>query len=498
MKLTERKKMILINIVCVLALAVILLPLFMIAKYDYPSADDWSFGKYMYQAMQAGEGIAGVFHAIYQTLAQNVWEARFSILILSALQPAAFGEHFYRITPYLMIGSVILSQLLLLRECIVGSSRENKWLVLPIGIPVAILQILYCPYPEESFYWYNGSVNYTFVYSLSLVLMTLYLEIAFRKIGKAKRIVFTILACLLAVLVGGNNFSTSVSTMCLLLCMQILFLIYRKDAFRRTWIVTLLETISVLACATSPLTATRLNGNFGGSTANSPITAILLSFKRTFLNIISWTDLKILLLLLLLVPFLWKAVRKMEYSFRFPGLFTTLSFGIYSSQATATIYVDGTMGGGRQGAILWYFYVLWMAANVLYWCGWIAKRALKAEKSEKADLLAQKYLLRYCTVAGALLAAVVLLGNVESTTSYRAYRMWRNGWAQAYGAGWEERIAVLKDDSVKNPVFRPLNYVELLMYTDLQPETGYVWVNTACAEYYGKESVTVVVGENGK
>ena len=34
------------------------------------------------------------------------------------------------------------------------------------------------------------------------------------------------------------------------------------------------------------------------------------------------------------------------------------------------IYVDGTMGGGRQGAILWYFYVLWMVANVLYWCGW--------------------------------------------------------------------------------------------------------------------------------
>ena len=112
--------------------------------------------------------------------------------------------------------------------------------------------------------------------------------------------------------------------------------------------------------------------------------------------------------------------------------------------------------------------------------------------------MAQKYLLRYFAVTGALLAAVVLFGNVQSTTSYRAYRMWRNGWAQAYGAGWEERITVLKDDSVKNPVFQPLNYVELLMYTDLQPENGYVWVNTACAEYYGKESVTVVAGTTGE
>lgn len=44
-------------------------------------------------------------------------------------------------------------------------------------------------------------------------------------------------------------------------------------------------------------------------------------------------------------------------------------------------------------------------------------------------------------------------------------------------------------------MFHPLNYVELLMYTDLQPENGYVWVNSACAEYYGKESVTVTIGE---
>ena len=206
---------------------------------------------------------------------------------------------------------------------------------------------------------------------------------------------------------------------------------------------------------------------------NSPLMAIWLSLERTFMNIISWTNLKVLLMLLVVFPFLWKAVSNMNYAFRFPGLFTALSFGVYSSQATATIYVDGTMGGGRQGAILWYFYVLWMVANVLYWCGWIAKRDAIAAKAEKA----------------------VLFGNVQSTTSYRAYRMWKNGWAQAYGAGWEDRLKVLKDDSVKNPVFTPLNYVELIMYTDLQPEDGYVWVNSACAEYYGKESVTVVEGE---
>ncbi len=64
---------------------------------------------------------------------------------------------------------------------------------------------------------------------------------------------------------------------------------------------------------------------------------------------------------------------------------------------------------------------------------------------------------RKLAILGAIrLAAAVLLGNVQQTSSYRVYRMWRNGWAQANGEGWEERFKVLKDDSVKDVVFTPL------------------------------------------
>lgn len=491
MKLTEKKKLILIHIVYVLALVVILWPLLAISQYNYPSADDWIYGANTYHAISSHEGILNFIKTVIDTVRNDQWEARFMNITLATLQPGIFGEHCYAIVAWLMIGSIIFSEMFLVAKCI---GKENRGLILPISVPVIILQLLYCPSPEESFYWYTGAVNYTFVYSVSLVLMALFLKLT-ETMRLGKRIVMTVLAVLLAVIVGGDNFATSLSTMCLMLCLEILFLIRRRDALKRTWIVTLTEMLCVLKCVTSPLTITRINGNFGGSTANTPIMAILLSFERTFLNIISWTNLKILCMLLLILPFLWKAVRKMNYSFRLPGVFTALSFGIYSSQATATLYVDGTMGGGRQGAILWYFYVLWLAANVMYWCGWIAKHVVKEEKAERTDEILKKYLLRYCAVTGAFLAAAVMFGNVQGTTSYRAYRMWRNGWAQAYGAGWEERLKVLKDDSVKNPVFTPLNYVELIMYTDLQPENGYVWVNGACAEYYGKESVTVVEGE---
>ena len=68
MKLTERKKMILINIVCVLALAVILWPLLVISKYNYPSADDWSYGVNTYRAIQNHEGVFQFLKTVYETV----------------------------------------------------------------------------------------------------------------------------------------------------------------------------------------------------------------------------------------------------------------------------------------------------------------------------------------------------------------------------------------------------------------------------------------------
>lgn len=489
MKLTEKKKLIMINVVCIVALAAIVWPLLVLSKYNYPSADDWSYGVQTYQVVRNHEGIIAFVKAVADTVQNNNWEARFANVLLATLQPGIFGEHSYVIVAYLMIGSIIFSEICLLAQCF---GKENSGLIIPVCVPMMIIQLLYTPSQEESFYWYTGAVNYTFIFSLSVVLTALTLRLAIGSLTKAGRVIYSVLAGILAILIGGDNFASSLSTFCLLFCLLVAFLIWNKPAFKRTWFVLLVETLSMLKCMTSPLTKTRIDANFGGGTANTPLMAIWLSFERTFLNVISWTDIKIILLILFILPFVWKAIRKMNYSFRFPGVFTLLSFGVYSSQATATLYVDGTMGGGRQAAILWYAYVLWIIANVIYWCGWIPQKAIKAEKAEKTDDILQKYLLRYCIVAGGILSVVVLLVNVQQTSSYRAYRMWKNGWAQAYGQGWEERLKVLKDDSVQDVVFTPLYPVELIMYTDLQPEDGYTWVNSACAEYYGKKSIIVV------
>ena len=160
MKLTEKKKLILIHIVYVLALVVILWPLLAISRYNYPSADDWIYGANTYRAISSHEGILNFIKTVIDTVHNDQWEARFMNITLATLQPGIFGEHCYAIVAWLMIGSIIFSEMLLVAKCI---GKENRGLILPISVPVIILQLLYCPSPEESFYWYTGAVNYTFV-----------------------------------------------------------------------------------------------------------------------------------------------------------------------------------------------------------------------------------------------------------------------------------------------------------------------------------------------
>lgn len=158
------------------------------------------------------------------------------------------------------------------------------------------------------------------------------------------------------------------------------------------------------------------------------------------------------------------------------------------------MYVEGRPGGGRIIAILFYSYHIWIVGNVGYWLGWLCRRQNRfREAVDKLGVRFGRYILLYCAVMGLLLAGIIYKTDLREITSYRAYRNWRQGWAKQYAEEWEERLEVLHDDSVGEASFAPLSvYPEMLLYTDLQDEDGYVWVNEACAEYYGKDAVRVI------
>lgn len=480
-----------INILCVLACIAITLPLLILGKYNYPSADDWSFGASTYKTIQEGGNIFDVLREAFDVamLWREKGEPRYANAFLGALQPGIWGEHFYCITPWIMIGSLIVSELILgaylLRDC----QRENRKWLLPIVLPTLMLQIMCVPYPVETFYWYTGSINYTFIFSLSLILLTLFLKLKEGGAGKLKTALMILLGSFIAVFVGGDSYAASLSAVCVFWAFSVLMLFKDKKALLRTLPITVITTVGLLICLIAPGNQVRLEQEFGGTTTGA-VHAIVMSLARTGLNIYSWTTLKIIVMVLLIAPFLWKALKPVEYSFKYPLFFTLFTYGIYASQIVATMYVDGSTGGGRMADVLYYAYHMWVVLNVGYWIGWLqrCKKVTECQALQKCKTWISGHVMVWFMAMAVLLMAVLGATEIQQLSTYRACAWLFKGYATEYAEAWEERLEVLHDASVKEVYFDPLpGGVEMVYYADFQP--GENWVNNACEVYYEKDYI---------
>ena len=88
-----------INAVYVLALCVVVFPLLVLAQYNFPSADDWSYGKAAYQTLLQGGNFFDVLGSVFEnTITYYMkWEGRFSNSFLASLQPGIWQRQYGRI-----------------------------------------------------------------------------------------------------------------------------------------------------------------------------------------------------------------------------------------------------------------------------------------------------------------------------------------------------------------------------------------------------------------
>ena len=105
--ITISYKTIWILLVCILAL--LLFPMLYISKFNIPSADDYSYGLLAHNIVENGGTIADVFKTMidqFRYFYEN-WQGTFSCVFLALFQPAAFGEQYYIIVPYMILLSLI-------------------------------------------------------------------------------------------------------------------------------------------------------------------------------------------------------------------------------------------------------------------------------------------------------------------------------------------------------------------------------------------------------
>ena len=491
----------------ILLLAVI--PMLLIGIYDHPCADDFTYGQAVRQMLKSTGSPAAVLSAAAGVAgsAYRTWQGSFSAVFLMALQPASFGETAYRCTPVLLLLAYIGGTLFLLRGLLRGVMGADRYEFRLIAFLLAFVSIQFTYSPVEGFYWYNGGIYYTFFYSLALVLFGLLLLAEKTQRGGVK-ILCRAVSFPLAFIIGGGNYTTALTVSLILLAV----LIYRAAAKKRFLLYALLfltVLAALLVSAAAPGNGVR-QASVGSPSA---VKAIFLGIVFGAYSIFNATTLPVVIFWIFLTPFLYSIARRSPYSFRHPFLAGAFLFLLYSAQAAPPFYAIGIDLPERLINIIYFSYYIFTLIFLLYFCGWLARRAEKAEAPSllvflkgSAESLGRN-LPRFAAAAVLLfLCACVGLCRVQKgangkavftqlPASVSASKSLLSGEARGFDREERQRLAAYLDPEQKQVTVAEHAYKPALLFENDVTQDPNDWRNKAAAGFYGKEQVILRPGD---
>ena len=312
------------KIIAIGALALLILgiiPLIYIGRYAHPCADDFTYGYYTHAIWSTTKSLPQTLQWAFRQvkITYDTWQGTFSSAFLMALSPAIWGEEYYFLSPIILIGMMVLAYFSLGYVILVKLLRTSKSIWVIINSLVAFLIIETVPSPVNAYYWYNGAVHYNFMHSCMILLFAAMLGVE-NGSGRVKEILLYIAACILSVLCGGSNYSTA-----LIGFLGLTFLIGLKWLLGQRKLWKLLPWGIYVFSFYKNVTAfgnTIRQSNF---TQASPVKAVADSFIQGVHWSRHWFTLQIVLFVLLLIPFSWKAMENTRFKFPAPIVVSALS-----------------------------------------------------------------------------------------------------------------------------------------------------------------------------
>ncbi len=472
------------------ALAVSLAPLFLLSFYNHPCSDDYNFGLYAAQAVRSGGSLADVLAAAGRKTAETYqnWQGTFSAVFLMSLHPAVFSEQLYAITGLIMLGSLLFSTFFLLKVLLVEYARASRSCWVIAGCLVSFFSIQMAPSAFEGFYWFNGSVFYTFFYSLSLCLYAFVLKF-FRAPSRKAAAWDLIAALLLAFFLGGGNYPTALLTLVLLTLAAAGTFLARLPLSRKIGVLAclLLEAAAFLISIVAPGNAVRQEECTNRLGAVNAIFTALLTAVQTIMDS---TTLPLLLALLALVPAFCSCTSRLSFRFPCPLLAPLAAICILGVEMTPPLYAMGGTGAARIQDLYHYTYCLLAVLTVFYLCGWFTHRCSLSPKLGKNGQTSSAPAITLAVLA-LFCAAFLCLPQLRSVNGISAFISLKNGEAQTYHREMMERLEQYQDPTIDDVVVEPITARPALFPSWLPGVTAdpdYA-SNQRIAKFYGKNSI---------
>ncbi len=471
-----------------------LLPLLLLGRYNVMCIDDYDYGRQVHDAWVATGSFRQAVQAAWQ---QNMefyreWQGTYISCFLMGMCPMNFDYGAAWIVPFLMIGMLSVSVFVLGRHILcrwLGMERNGSSFVMFLLL-FMFYQVMEAPF--EGIYWYNGATHYVLMESVWFFMLTS-ISAALMTPERPREIAFSLLASVLAAIVGGGNLVTGLQAEIVMAFLVLGAAVKNRRKLAAAVIPFAVGSAGFLINILAPGNARR--DELDTAVGYSAVTSVLLSFWHTVGFIIRWTPAFVILVWLMLLPVLWRLVKQSERSFRHPVLVTGGCVCVLAAMFTPTLYAVGEVGMSRIDDIIQMVYYLCLTAVTAYWLGYLAHRdGGETTRGGSAGAAFGRFLeaagMKMAGVCFCLVLVVwICTADKNTYTSVSALRSLVNGEAQTFYAEAMERHELYEDDSVTDVVVRPYSERPALFdFQDLSEDEGN-WLNLAVARYYHKEYV---------
>lgn len=520
--------------------ALSLIPVLVIGKYDYPSADDFSMGlgtRLVYEATGSLLAVAGKI--LSETVRYyRTWIGYFTSCLFTTVSPATFGEAWYALTPAVILLALHVGVAVFfyaLMEKALGMNRYARRCMTVLALFLMVQRMPEGSLRVEAFYWYSGAGNYTLTFSAGLLYLAFYV-LSVCGVRSKNRSLFLVLACIMGFLAGGGNYLSALS----FAVVSVLFVVYLVKRKIGRLLPAAFYLCGFAVSCLSP--GNRIRG--GEAEGYGALKSILLSLYYTLsypLN--QWMNWAVLLILTLAGVIFWMGFAEIEFSganakaggaaasekagetvrgaaapekagsgaqavqlgFTAPFPAAVLAYGIVSCVVTPALYAQGNMDAGRIQSTFWLHAVLVLLLLEWYLVGGLYRRFSKEQNASAVSCLQNASAVSCLrNGAGGFVRAILLFfivfsllavkGNPDFYTGTSAVSELLDGSAAQYGRENEERLRILKNPREQDAVLPRYTVQPNLLYFEDVSEDPDDWINQKMSEYYGKNSIRGISG----
>jgi len=477
-------------VLSVAALIVALIPLYRLAFYAVPRYDDFSYGLNLWKEQRYGYGLMTAIKAGFETVVSYYysWQGTYSSIFMMAQMPAALGYKYYFLGPVLLITSLAMSvmfmSMILTREFL--KADRSKRVIFSVIVTLTLTECIYTA--QQGFYWYNSGVHYVFMHSVMFV-MTAVMVLLFSEKITAVRIILCLTLTFLAFVCAGANFVTCIQGLLLLLGYTVIAFI--RDKRKALWYIPaiLVYAFGLKLNLTAPGNLHR-QASYQGEGA---IAAIVDSLKEGVVNTWKFSGPFVLLLMVIAIPVIGRMVRKTSFGFRYPALFTLLSYCFYCTGYTSSFYSMGSAGLSRTWIPVCFTFQILLFANEIYWIGYLRRSGIADKVYSMTSLRFRHYVLYYVSALVMLLFSFhITADKIGAVSSFGAYYYIHSGEAYAFHEEFLERVSIIENSDrhdvvVPEYAYKPWFLINRDISADCNEEE-----NRIMSEYFGIDDLRTV------